>query len=122
MALKVGTVFNYLQFPDVSHFPFVISKREGKTEKSSGFCIYTDVINITTEKAIEKERSRSSKNAGRGISITPNKEIILIATRTSPLLCIIKRNFIVMIPLSLTYRYEQVSEQLLYKVFQGYNH
>jgi len=28
MAIKVGIVFNYLQLPDVSKFPFVINKRK----------------------------------------------------------------------------------------------
>ncbi|MHA1883874.1 MAG: ATP-binding protein [Promethearchaeota archaeon] len=42
MALKVGTVFNYLQFPDVSHFPFVISKREDGKFIQKGLFVYTE--------------------------------------------------------------------------------
>jgi hypothetical protein len=49
---------------------------------------------MTTEIAIEKARRRSNKNVGSGTSITPNKATILTATSTSPLFCIIKKNFI----------------------------
>ncbi|MHA1915112.1 MAG: ATP-binding protein [Promethearchaeota archaeon] len=42
MALKVGTVFNYLQYPDVSHFPFVISKREDGKFIQKGLFVHTN--------------------------------------------------------------------------------
>lgn len=41
MALKVGTVFNYLQLPDVSLFPFVLSKRKDKLFIQKGLFVYT---------------------------------------------------------------------------------
>ncbi|KKK44195.1 MAG: hypothetical protein Lokiarch_20760, partial [Candidatus Lokiarchaeum sp. GC14_75] len=49
MAIKAGIIFNYLQFPDVSHFPFVINKSNDRlflqkglfvsTQSSEGFLI-----------------------------------------------------------------------------------
>ena len=49
MAIKAGIIFNYLQFPDVSHFPFVINKKDDglflqkglfvSTQSSEGFLI-----------------------------------------------------------------------------------
>ena len=41
MAFKAGTVFNYLQLPDVSQFPFVISKRTDKFFIQKGLFVYT---------------------------------------------------------------------------------
>jgi DNA helicase HerA-like ATPase len=42
MARKVGIVFNYLQLPDVSQFPFVISKRKDKIFIQKGLFVYTE--------------------------------------------------------------------------------
>jgi DNA helicase HerA-like ATPase len=42
MTIKVGTVFNYLQFPDVSRFPFVISKREDGKFIQKGLFVHTE--------------------------------------------------------------------------------
>ncbi|MFW9895181.1 MAG: ATP-binding protein [Candidatus Thorarchaeota archaeon] len=42
MSTKVGTVFNYLQFPDVTQFPFVISKRKDPTFIQKGLFVYTN--------------------------------------------------------------------------------
>jgi len=42
MAIKIGTVFNYLQFPDVSRFPFVISKRNDDIFIQKGLFVYTN--------------------------------------------------------------------------------
>ncbi len=41
MAIKIGTVFNFLQLPDVSQFPFVISKRNDDTFIQKGLFVYT---------------------------------------------------------------------------------
>jgi DNA helicase HerA-like ATPase len=41
MATKVGTVFNYLQLPNVSKFPFVINKRQDKIFVQKGLFVYT---------------------------------------------------------------------------------
>ncbi|UCC18149.1 MAG: ATP-binding protein [Promethearchaeota archaeon] len=41
MAIKVGTVFNYLQLPNVSKFPFVINKRQDKIFIQKGLFVYT---------------------------------------------------------------------------------
>ena len=41
MAIKVGTVFNYLQLPNVSKFPFVINKRQDKVFIQKGLFVYT---------------------------------------------------------------------------------
>ncbi|MFX1417915.1 MAG: ATP-binding protein [Promethearchaeota archaeon] len=41
MAIKVGTVFNYLQLPNVSRFPFVINKRQDKIFIQKGLFVYT---------------------------------------------------------------------------------
>ncbi|MFX0020869.1 MAG: ATP-binding protein [Candidatus Hermodarchaeota archaeon] len=41
MAIKVGTVFNYLQLPNVSKFPFVINKRQDKILIQKGLFVYT---------------------------------------------------------------------------------
>ncbi len=42
MAFKAGTVFNYLQLPDVSQFPFVISKRMDNLFIQKGLFVYTE--------------------------------------------------------------------------------
>ncbi|MFX1311276.1 MAG: ATP-binding protein [Promethearchaeota archaeon] len=44
MALKVGTVFNYLQLPDVSNFPFVINRREDGIFVQKGLFVYTKSV------------------------------------------------------------------------------
>ncbi|MFW9821652.1 MAG: hypothetical protein ACFFE4_01875, partial [Candidatus Thorarchaeota archaeon] len=41
MSKKVGTVFNYLQLPDVAQFPFVISKRKNPSYIQKGLFVYT---------------------------------------------------------------------------------
>ncbi len=41
MATKVGTVFNYLQLPNVSKFAFVINKRQDGTFIQKGLFVYT---------------------------------------------------------------------------------
>ncbi len=41
MAIKVGTVFNYLQLPNVSKFPFVINKRQDNIFIQKGLFVYT---------------------------------------------------------------------------------
>jgi DNA helicase HerA-like ATPase len=41
MAIKVGTVFNYLQLPNVSKFPFVINKRQDNIIIQKGLFVYT---------------------------------------------------------------------------------
>jgi len=41
MAIKVGTVFNYLQLPNVAKFPFVINKRQDKIFVQKGLFVYT---------------------------------------------------------------------------------
>ncbi len=41
MAIKVGTVFNYLQLPNVSKFPFVINKRQDGILIQKGLFVYT---------------------------------------------------------------------------------
>ncbi|MFX0106296.1 MAG: ATP-binding protein, partial [Candidatus Hodarchaeota archaeon] len=41
MAIKVGTVFNYLQLPNVSKFPFVINKRHDGVLIQKGLFVYT---------------------------------------------------------------------------------
>jgi len=41
MATKVGIVFNYLQLPDVSKFPFVINKRRDGVFIRKGLFVYT---------------------------------------------------------------------------------
>lgn len=41
MATKVGIVFNYLQLPDVSKFPFVINKRKDGVFIRKGLFVYT---------------------------------------------------------------------------------
>jgi len=42
MVTKAGTVFNYLQLPDVSQFPFVISKRVDNVFIRKGLFVYTE--------------------------------------------------------------------------------
>ena len=42
MTIKAGTVFNYLQLPDVSQFPFVISKRRDNIFIQKGLFVYTE--------------------------------------------------------------------------------
>lgn len=42
MVIKAGIVFNYLQLPDVSQFPFVISKRTDKFFIQKGLFVYTE--------------------------------------------------------------------------------
>ena len=41
MTIKVGTVFNYLQLPNVSKFPFVINKRQDGIFIQKGLFVYT---------------------------------------------------------------------------------
>jgi DNA helicase HerA-like ATPase len=41
MPLKVGTIFNVNQIPDVSKFPFVISKRKDRVLVKKGLFVYT---------------------------------------------------------------------------------
>ncbi|MFX1298587.1 MAG: ATP-binding protein, partial [Promethearchaeota archaeon] len=41
MATKVGTVFNYLQLPNVAKFAFVINKRQDGTFVQKGLFVYT---------------------------------------------------------------------------------
>lgn len=41
MAIKVGTVFNYLQLPNVSKFPFVINRRQDGIFIQKGLFVYT---------------------------------------------------------------------------------
>ncbi|TFF98704.1 MAG: DUF87 domain-containing protein, partial [Promethearchaeota archaeon] len=41
MPFKVGIVFNYLQLPDVSKFPFVINKRRDGMVVKKGLFVYT---------------------------------------------------------------------------------
>jgi len=41
MAIKIGTVFNYLQLPNVSKFPFVINKRKDGVFIQKGLFVYT---------------------------------------------------------------------------------
>ncbi len=44
MSIKVGIVFNYLQLPDVSKFPFVINKRRDRILVKKGLFVYTKSI------------------------------------------------------------------------------
>jgi len=44
MSIKVGIVFNYLQLPDVSKFPFVINKRRDRFLVKKGLFVYTKSI------------------------------------------------------------------------------
>jgi len=44
MPIKVGTIFNYFQLPDVSNFPFVISKRNDGIFVKKGLFVYTITI------------------------------------------------------------------------------
>ena len=44
MTFKVGIVLNYMQLPDVSRFPFVISKRNDKVHIKKGLFVYTKTI------------------------------------------------------------------------------
>ncbi|MHA1661121.1 MAG: ATP-binding protein [Promethearchaeota archaeon] len=44
MDLKVGIIFNYLQFPDVSKFPFVINKRKDGIFVKKGLFVYTKSV------------------------------------------------------------------------------
>jgi DNA helicase HerA-like ATPase len=44
MPKKIGIVFNYLQFPDVSNFPFVINKRKDNVIVKKGLFVYTKSI------------------------------------------------------------------------------
>ena len=41
MEQKVGIVFNYTQFPDVSHFPFVINEKKNSSIVKKGLFVYT---------------------------------------------------------------------------------
>jgi len=41
MAIKVGTVFNFLQLPDVLQFPIVLSKRKDNHFIRKGLFVYT---------------------------------------------------------------------------------
>jgi len=44
MSLKLGIVFNFLQLPDVSKYPFVINKRTGGLLVKKGLFVYTKSI------------------------------------------------------------------------------
>ena len=44
MSLKLGVVFNFLQLPDVSKYPFVINKRTGGLLVKKGLFVYTKSI------------------------------------------------------------------------------
>ena len=44
MPLKLGIVFNFLQLPDVSNYPFVINKRNGGLLVKKGLFVYTKSI------------------------------------------------------------------------------
>jgi len=44
MSLKLGIVFNFLQLPDVSNYPFVINKRTGGLLVKKGLFVYTKSI------------------------------------------------------------------------------
>ncbi len=60
MAIKVGTVFNYLQLPNVSKFPFVINKRQDNIFIQKGLFVYTKsnegfLIGVIEEIAILNE-------------------------------------------------------------------
>ena len=44
MSLKLGIVFNFLQLPDVSNYPFVINKRTGGILVKKGLFVYTKSI------------------------------------------------------------------------------
>ncbi len=44
MSLKLGIVFNFLQLPDVSKYPFVINKRSGGLLVKKGLFVYTKSI------------------------------------------------------------------------------
>ena len=44
MSLKLGIVFNFLQLPDVSNYPFVINKRSGGLLVKKGLFVYTKSI------------------------------------------------------------------------------
>jgi len=58
---------------------------EGKTEKSSGFLIYIDVIIIVKEREIESDSNISRIKDGTGSIITPMTDTISIAINTSSL-------------------------------------
>jgi len=44
MPLKVGIVFNYLQLPDVTQYPFVINKRTDGIVIKKGLFVYTHSV------------------------------------------------------------------------------
>ena len=54
MPFKVGIVFNYLQLPDVSKFPFVINKRRDGMVVKKGLFVYTRSIEGFLVGIIEK--------------------------------------------------------------------
>ena len=46
MPLKLGIVFNFLQLPDVSNYPFVINKRSGGLLVKKGLFVYTNLSKV----------------------------------------------------------------------------
>ncbi len=54
MSFKVGIVFNYLQLPDVSKFPFVINKRRDGMVVKKGLFVYTRSVEGFLVGIIEK--------------------------------------------------------------------
>ena len=54
MSFKVGIVFNYLQLPDVSKFPFVINKRRDGMIVKKGLFVYTRTVEGFLVGIIEK--------------------------------------------------------------------
>ncbi|MBD3338014.1 MAG: DUF87 domain-containing protein [Candidatus Lokiarchaeota archaeon] len=54
MPLKVGTIFNYNQLPDVSLFPFVIKKRNDGISIRKGLFVYTNTVEGRLVGIVEK--------------------------------------------------------------------
>jgi len=46
MSLKLGIVFNFLQLPDVSNYPFVINKRTGGLLVKKGLLYILDLLKV----------------------------------------------------------------------------
>ncbi|MFX1434735.1 MAG: hypothetical protein ACFFB1_13240, partial [Promethearchaeota archaeon] len=44
MSVRVGIVFNFLQLPDVSKYPFVINKRSDGVLVKKGLFVYTESV------------------------------------------------------------------------------
>ena len=61
----------------------IINKSEGKTENSKGDFIKTETIKITKAEVRLKDRSKSKKNGGIGITIIMRTEITPKATKNS---------------------------------------